>query len=435
MNRPWLLLSLVGLFLISSATMFLPDYDSAHITKFLIVSQVMFGLSIAIFMVGRKLDFENKHRRLFLIILALALVARMVMVVGAEDKFYLSDDVYRYVWDGKVSHDGINPYLFAPDDSAVAHLVDSSIHPNINFPWLPTIYPPMAQNIFMVSYLLSGDNTTGFKFIAALFEILTIIGLIVWLRLINIPRSHLLLWLFSPLVLIEFYLSAHLDMLAMPFLVGALIAMEKRRATGTGILLAMAALIKFYGLIFAPFMLFHFRGRNRLKFAVALGAALLALYLPYLVGAGTAVFGSLFKYLADWQFNGSTFILLKYVLGLTSARTAVAILLALWLLWLLFSKWSVLDRLHAAFGGYLILTTTFFPWYMIWIFPFLLRNLSAAFLFLSGSVLLSYHVLIGHFAVGKWITMPWLGAMAYLPFYGLLLYDLVKRRRLKTNHA
>jgi hypothetical protein len=434
-KRPVLLISLAILFILCEALIFLPDYESPAIVELLIVSQVMFGLSLFIFFVARKYEFETRHRRLFIGLLIMALTARVVMLVGTDDKFYLSDDIYRYVWDGKVSADGLNPFIYTPQDTEVAHLVDSTIHPNINFPWMPTIYPPMAQNVFLVTYLIGGDGTWGFKLVSVIFELLTVIALAAWLRMMNIPRANLLLWLFSPLILIEFYLSAHLDILAMPFLVGTLIAMSKERPSLAGILLAMATLIKFYGLFFAPFLFLHFAGRNRFKFAVGFTAALVALYLPYTIGAGTAVFGSLFKYLADWQFNGSVFILLKYVLGLTSARVIVAVAFLGWLTWLLFRRWQVLDKMHAAFGGYLVLTTTFFPWYFVWIFPFVLRNLSAAFLFLSGSVLLSYHVLIGHYAVGKWIAIPWLVIVSYVPFFGLLLIEAVRQWRLKVDHA
>lgn len=420
------------LFIICAALLFLPDYDSPRIVKFLVLSQVMFGLSIGLFLIGRRIDFKSKNRRLFLTLLCLALVARAVMLIGASDKYYLSDDLFRYIWDGKTTINGINPYLYSPQDTEVAHLIDSSIYPNINHPQLPTVYPPMAQNIFALSYLIGGDNIWGFKLISVIFELLTIAALFVWFRLMGIPRVNLLLWLFSPLILIEFYLSAHLDILGLPFLVGALITLKQERAGLCGVLLAMATMVKFYGFFFAPFLLLHFTGRDRIRFALGYAATIVALYLPYSITAGVAVFGSLFDYLADWQFNASVFFLLKYGLGLASSRLIVAITFIGWLVWLMWRRTNVLDKMQAAFGGYLILTTTFYPWYFVWIYPFILRNLSAAFLFLSGSVLLSYHVLIGQFSTGNWVAIPWLGLLAYLPFYVLLITGAVRKKRVET---
>ena len=68
----------------------------------------------------------------------------------------LSDDIYRYVWDGRVQWAGINPYEFAPVAEELAHVRDALIFPKINHPELPTIYPPIAQIAFWVGYGISG---------------------------------------------------------------------------------------------------------------------------------------------------------------------------------------------------------------------------------------------------------------------------------------
>lgn len=429
MKRITLLLVLILVFIFASALIFYPDYDSPRVVKFLIISQIMFALSIAIFIVGKKFDFEGKNRRLFYLILLLAIAARGVMLIGAGEKTYISDDVYRYVWDGKVNANGINPFIYTPPDEALEHLQDSVLYPNINHPWLPTIYPPMAQNIFLISYTIAGDAIWGFKLLSVLFELLTIITLLVWLKVMGVRRSNILLWLYSPLILIEFYLSAHTDILAMPFLVAMLLAVKKDHPLLSGIMLALVTLIKFYGLFFLPFLLMHFKGKNRYKFGLIFSITCVLLYLPYVFGSNGAFLGSLFDYLSDWQYNASIFFLLKYVFEIEWARYIVAMIFIVWSGSLLFRKLDIYQKLYRVFGGYLVLTTTFFPWYFVWIFPFILRNLSPAFLFLSGSILLSYHVHIGYYSTGTWSVMPWLGVISYLPFYLLLIWKTVRVRR------
>ena len=61
----------------------------------------------------------------------------------------LSDDIYRYVWDGRVQAAGINPYRYAPASEALAHLRDGTIYPGVNHREIPTIYPPAAQALFL----------------------------------------------------------------------------------------------------------------------------------------------------------------------------------------------------------------------------------------------------------------------------------------------
>lgn len=432
MKRQIIAVAIAVAFLAVASLIVLPDYESPRIIKFIIISQVMFALSVVLFVIVRRMDFEQHHRRLFGLLIVIALITRVTLLIGAGEYAHISDDVYRYVWDGKVNAHGINPYLYGPLEPEVSHLADSTIHPNINHPWLPTIYPPMAQNIFLAAYALDGDSIRGFKLIAAIFEILSALALFVWLRVTGIPRTHIILWMYSPLILIEFYLSTHLDILGLPFLVGSLIAFHQRRPLPAGLLLALATLVKFYGLFLLPFFFIGLGRKLRLRFSLAFVGTVVALYLPYTVGAGDAVFGSLFEYLSSWQFNGSVFILLKYIVELEYARIVVAALFVGWVSWLLVCRWSPFDRMFAVLGGYLILTPTFFPWYFVWIFPFLLRNLSWAFLFLSGSVLLSYHVFIGKFAFGQWSVIPWLGALEYVPFFILLALEVSLR---KTNRV
>ncbi|MDH3890108.1 MAG: DUF2029 domain-containing protein [candidate division Zixibacteria bacterium] len=429
MNRNLLLIVCMVLLIVAAALMFYPDNESPRVLKFVIIAQVMFALSIALFAIGRKFDFDKRDRPLFYIVLVFAVVIRAVMFFGPGDSFWFSDDVYRYVWDGKVASHGVNPYLYSPRAGEVAHLVDTVIHPKINHAWLPTIYPPLAQYVFIAAYQLSGDSAWGFKLISAFFELLTLLVLLVWFRQHGISRSHILLWLFAPLVLIEFYMSAHIDILAMPFLVTTLIAAHDKRAGTTAIMLALATLVKFYGLLFVPYILMEFRGRQRIRFIAVYLAFIVASYLPFAIDGRWAFLGSLFEYLSSWQFNASLFFVFKYVLGLSWARHLAAGLLVLWLVYLFIRRLDLLQRMFGAMAGYIVLTTTLFPWYFVWMYPFLLRNLSPAFVFLSGSVLLSYHVHIGFYATGEWTPIIWTGLVEYIPFYALLILFAVRKRR------
>ncbi len=435
MNRSTGAIAIALLYLVASSLIFLPDYNSPHVVKFLIITQFMFALSVLLYLTASKLDFANQHKRLFYLLLTIAILARIIISVGSGDKAYMSDDIYRYVWDGKVSAHGINPYLYSPRDTEVEFLVDSTIYPNINHANLPTIYPPMAQNAFLVSYMIGSDTIFGFKIIAALFELLTIFALYVWLKMLHISRAKLLLWLFSPLILIEFYMSSHLDIIGLPFLIGSLITMNKRQPQLTGLLLAISTLVKFYGLFLLPFFFFHFKRKNKLRFIIAFTSSVILLYLPYLISARTSVFGSLMKYLTNWQYSGSVFLLVKQFLDVDQARITVASAFVLWVLIQIIRKCSPYKKMFATLGGYLILTPAFFPWYFVWIFPFLLQYLSPAFLLLSGSILLSYHGHISMYENGYSETIVWLMILTYLPFFILLIIETIGKRRLKTTDA
>ncbi len=422
MRYKFIIYGLLVAFIVVELSIFLPDYESPRIIKFIILTQILFALSIGIWWIGRRFDFENADRKLFYTILVFALIARAIMLIGAGDHFYLSDDVYRYIWDGKVNASGVNPFLYAPDDAELAHLTDETIHPYINHPWHVTIYPPLAQSIFSVSWIIGGDGTFVFKIICALFELLACLALLRWLTVINVSRNNALLYIFSPLILVEFYLSSHLDILALPLLIAALIALRHQKALLTGILLALAGMIKFFGLFFSPFIFFYFKGKDRLKFAGGLVATIILMYLPYAFGSDWKFLGSLFTYLETWQFNGSVFIVLKQLFEMETARNICGVLFVLWNVFLLVKKEDVHQKCFKSFAGYLILTPVFFPWYYVWIFPFVVRNLSPSFIFLSSATILSYDVFIAFYDVGYWEEVWWMRALIYVPFYIMLLY-------------
>ncbi|MCK5125602.1 MAG: DUF2029 domain-containing protein [candidate division Zixibacteria bacterium] len=421
MKKTYLIIALAVLFLVAEALIFYPDYDSPRIIKFLILTQVMFAISIGLYFIGRKLDFQQKHRQIFFILLGLAMAARVIMVVGAEDHFYLSDDVYRYIWDGKVNTNGINPFLYNPTEPELAHLQDDVIFPYINHPWFPTIYPPTAQNIFALVYIIGGDGTWAFKLISALFELLTIAALMVWMRIAGIPKANLLLYLYSPLILVEFYLSAHLDILAMPFLICGLIAVEHKRGGLAGIVLALAIMVKFLGLIFVPFFFKKLPKNQRWIFVLTTVLTVVLLYLPYISGSDGNFLGSLGEYLETWQFNGSAYILFYLIFGMNTARIICGSLIVLFVLWYFFKQEGFYSGQFKSYAVFLIFTPVFFPWYFIWIFPFILRNLSPAFIYLSSATLLSYDVFIMFYSAGYWQEIIWLRLLIYLPFYALLL--------------
>ena len=161
---------------------------------------------------------------------------------------------------------------------------------------------------------------------------------------------------------------------------------------------------------------------------IAFAVAFVVAYLPFAVSDNGAMFGSLFTYLREWDFNGSIFNLLKLAIGFEWSRNLVAAGLVVWMIFVLTRSWGTERKMFAAFGGYLCLTTTLFPWYFVWFYPLLLRNLSRAFLLLSGTLLLSYHVHIGYYADGDWSSWPWMIAIEYIPFYVLLVVELRRQR-------
>ena len=164
------------------------------------------------------------------IIFTIAVLARLVCIFHPA---FLSTDVYRYVWDGKVQGVGINPFRYIPADSHLSFLRDSSIYPKINRrDYAHTIYPPGAQAIFFAVTRL-GASEPLMKLAMTTFEAATCFVLMRILALAKLPRERVLLYAWNPLCLWEIASSGHVDAAALTFISLSLYAtVRDHRATG-----------------------------------------------------------------------------------------------------------------------------------------------------------------------------------------------------------
>ncbi len=328
------------------------------------------------------------------VILGFAILFRTTLLFMPQ---VLSSDIYRYVWDGRVQSAGINPYAFPPAADALGFLRDERIFPFINRQWAPTIYPPGAQILFAGMYQLFPDSIVGLKFIMLCFDLATIALIVQLLKRAGIDPDRVLLYAWSPLVLFELAGSGHLEALMLPFVLLALLARTKGRAALAGGALGVATLIKLYPAVLFPALY----QRRDFRFPLAFGLAILLGYAPYVAGAGIRVIGFLPDYiqpLEDFNVGLRFFLSLAMAPFVTSPRILSMLLLATCLL--LFALRLILkeDQLDPYRKGYLVagaymllLPTSFHPWYLVWLLPFLCLFPSWGWLYLSGHLaLLSY---------------------------------------------
>lgn len=332
----------------------------------------------------------------------------------------LSDDYFRYLWDGRVQALGLNPFDRPPADPSLGHL-DPELQRRVNHPGVRTIYPPVAQLAFLAVAALSA-GWLGLKTIWLLCDLA-----IAFLLFRLVPAGRRLpAWItywWSPLVVVEVAWNAHLDLLGVLPLVAAIwiVRSGRRRArdTATGLALAAASLVKYFPALLVPAA--ARRGRT-FRVLVAFLAALILLYLPYL-GAGAHLLDGLRTYASVWRFNDGLYALLA---GATSPGTAKAIGAIAVLLVVgqsVRNRWP-LDRAALwVTGAILLVAPTVHPWYLLWIVPLLALRPNRAWLYLTGSVFLAYYGLATYRAIGVW-PEPWpLRLVIYGPFYALLLYD------------
>ncbi|HEY8410911.1 MAG TPA: hypothetical protein VIK76_05900, partial [Pyrinomonadaceae bacterium] len=163
-------------------------------------------------------------RRLLLLGLIFAALFRLSIVFSPP---YLSDDIYRYVWDGRVQAAGINPYRYVPADESLAHLRDEKIYPNINRrDYAHTMYPPVAEGAFLLITRVS-ESVTWMKLVMVACEAVTVWALVQLLVSFGFARQRVLIYAWHPLAVWEFAGSGHLDAMAIAFIALAFLARRR----------------------------------------------------------------------------------------------------------------------------------------------------------------------------------------------------------------
>ena len=367
-----------------------------------------------------------------LIAIAFAIVFRLSILFAPP---YLSDDIYRYVWDGRVQAAGINPYRYIPAAPELAHLRDETIYPKINRKdWAHTIYPPAAQAVFFVTTRIS-ESVTWMKATMLLFELVTFWAVAQLLALLGRPRQLLLMYAWHPLVVWEFAGSGHLDAISIAFIALAFLAWQRKSDLGAGFSLACATLVKLFPVVLVPTVL----KRDRWRIAPVFAATIIIGYLAYLSVGPTAVFGSLPGYTQErGLLTGQQFYALSLAHKLGMELPSLAYLIAVMLVMSALGLWVLLkgrrkDYLKHALVLATATTVLFAPhfsWYFCWLVLFLCFTPRLSIFYLTIASFLLYATWLGDSPDEMFV----INSLIYLP---ALLIGIVEffRRRLGLSNA
>ena len=330
------------------------------------------------------------------LILGLAILFRVTLLFTTPPT--LSDDVYRYIWDGRLTNAGGNPYAHAVE-SPLLDQFDSPQRALVNNSWMASPYLPAAQALFAAVYRLAPDSPLAFQVAAVLFDLLT--GWLVTdlLRRLGLPPARALIYLWNPLVIVEFAHGAHVDALMICLMMTALWALVASRSKLLSVVtLAAATLTKGLPALLLPVVMRRWGWRQTIVYA----GLIIAVCLPFALGAGwgltgplngVGLFGALRIYAAHWNYNGGLYHWLEVGLSgyrtsgavppevvgwgpIRAAKLTVAVILGLALIaiWWKDRQCNDLALLRLAvvpLAAYLLLTTTVHPWYVTLIIPLL----------------------------------------------------------------
>ena len=234
----------------------------------------------------------------------------------------LSDDYFRFVWDGRLSAHGINPFsvipsVFIDSQKALSAGFDHKLFTALNSPEYYTIYPPTLQFIFFVSVKLFPSNILGSVIIMRLFIIAAEIGSIFLISSIlkkrNLPSKNVLFYALNPLVIIELTGNLHFEALMIFFLLLSVFLLMKERFTLSATAFSLAICSKLLPLMFLPLLLKKIGIRKSMRFYFISGIATVLLFVPFInqefIGN---ILSSVGLYFHSFEFNASIFYLVRW---------------------------------------------------------------------------------------------------------------------------
>ena len=377
------------------------------------------------------------------------------------------NDIYRYLWDAKVSLSGVNPYKYAPSDILIENqdiVLDKEVFneikvlrelkdknneffDRIGYRDVPTIYPPFIQVMFMIPVSMFPDSLILMRMFFVIFDLGALLLIILILKHFQMNPCLSILYGWMPLVVIQLSSSGHYDSIVIFFIVFSIYLYLKDKMILSCFILALATLLKLFPIFIFPIL---FR-KNCFKYCVVFMGTVVLFYVPYMLWGkvGMAgVFEGTVIYNREWSYHSSIFSVIYEIfkIGFSNSRQAfflskvlsMGIYCIFLIKWVCDNKREQIDILHKVFlsiAFLFLINPVGNAWYYCWVVPFLCFFSYRSWIYLSGLLMLSYYnfqtdipflgIRFFNIKIMVWIT--------YVPFFGCLIYEMIRRKNYKQR--
>lgn len=357
----------------------------------------------------------------------------------------LSDDFYRFIWDGRLLAHGINPFAHTPQlyiQNGLPSFLSIDLYNQLNSQTNYTIYPPVHQFIFWIAAGLGGTNIfvniVVMKVVIVLFEAATFWVMAKLLRAFNLPLKYLLIYALNPLIILELSGNLHFEGVMIFFLLAAFYLFLKNRLLFAAACFLLAVNTKLIPLILFPYLIFSLRWKKWVKLIAIIAFGTAFLHIPFLGNGFFAHFGdSLALYFQSFEFNASIYYLVRWIgyqfTGYNIIHTAAPVLAVIAALLIVFLSWKMRDsslkNSPLIFVGiltvYLLFSTTVHSWYIVPLIAFAPFTGLIYPIAWSGLIPLTYITYI----TPVYDENLWLVAVEYLVVFGVMVYDFYRRKK------
>ncbi|MGG6229882.1 mannosyltransferase [Tenacibaculum sp. SDUM215027] len=417
-------------------------------TEFTKLLFLWIGLFVSYFFILRSKQLS------FAYLVGIAVIFRLIFFFAIPN---LSQDFYRFIWDGRMILEGLNPYLSLPQT-----FIEQNNYPinqaNELYKGMGALngshytnYPPINQLCFLIAALFAKNSIIGSVVIMRVLIILADIGILYFgkklLERLQLPVKNIFLYILNPFVIIELTGNLHFEPVMLFFLVWSIYKLQQQKWFSAAILLACSVSAKLIPLLFLPlfFQWFVkgeasvFKGLKKLTFFYLVVISTIALlFLPFysseLVSNYTNSVGLWFR---NFEFNASFYYVARGIGYLFRGYNEIAIIgkiipivTIFFLLILTFFKKNksvkqLIVSMLFALSFYYFLTTTMHPWYIATLLILSVFTQYRYTVLWSLVIILSYQA----YANSPWKENLWFVALEYVALYTYFIWEVFIKRK------
>ena len=443
-----LLLTFVSLF---SYWLFTYDLIRTEYTKLITLYCVLWFVFILLLK-------YTKDNIKFLTVIAFLFRALFILAIPS-----LSQDFYRFIWDGRMILEGLNPYLYTPESFIQAQELPVTQAEELYAGMGQlngshyTNYPPINQLYFVIAGLFSGHSILGSAIVLRLLIIAADFGTLVFgkhlLEKLNIPVKNIFWYILNPFIIIELTGNLHFEGVMIFFLVWSLYLLHSGKWKWAAIIFALSISVKLIPLLFLPLLFWYFKKgasqtidfKKLLSFYALIGITTVILFMPFydseFINNYAQTVGLWFQ---NFEFNGSVYYIIREISYLFRGYNEIAIigkvlpvLVFLFVIGLSLYKRQIttkilITNMLLAFSFYLFLSTTVHPWYLATLLILSVFTNYKFPLVWSFVIILSYLAYINLNKADKSENL-WIIAIEYIVVYGVLIWEVCIQKRVKPK--
>ncbi|MBR9914191.1 MAG: mannosyltransferase [Algicola sp.] len=392
--------------------------------------------------------FGKQHTRLLTIV---AFVFRAIFIIAIPN---LSQDFYRFIWDGRLLLEGFNPYLYTPEQFMTVG--SFPIHQaQVLYEGMGELngshfsnYPPLKQLCFGLAAAVSNHSILGSVIVFRLLIIAADFGTLFYgkrlLAQLKLPVNNIFLYILNPFIIIELTGNLHFEGILICCLVWSLYLLNCGKWKMAAIVFAFSISVKLIPLLLLPLFFRYFKkaSDHRLNFGrlmafyAIVGLTTLLLFLPFYSKAFFNNYtGTVALWFQNFEFNASFYYIAREIGYLFRGYNEIAIIgkiLALLVFCMVvgiaFSKKqqtlkTLIVQMLFALSVYLFLSTTVHPWYLATLVILSVFTNYKYPMVWSYTIILSYLAYLNLNTADKSENL-WIIALEYTIVYTVFIYEV-----------